>query len=143
MKHPKSVRALDKFATYLKKADVSKLNEDMQALLKDFQGNLLPAFQKGKVTKGEAAAAMEHAHEFMKLKPGDKKNLDMVIQSLKKDKSAHTKAFLAKRMHKRLLKSKADAKAQEFWTAAQAIYPESDYFNSKPEEEEAKNEDDE
>jgi len=57
-------------------------------------------------------------------------------------------------MHKRLLKSKADAKAEEFWTAAQAIYPESDYFNSKPEdkeeeveaeedEEEAKNEDDE
>ena len=136
MKHPKSVRALDKFAAYLKKADVSKLNEDMQALLKDFQGDLLPAFQKGKVTKGEAAADMAHAHECMKLKPGDKKNLDMVIQSLKKDKSSHTKPHLAQRMHKRLLKCKADAKAQEFWNAAQALYPESGYFNSKPEEEE-------
>jgi len=72
MKHPKSARALNKFDTYLKKADVSKLKEDMQSLLKDFQANLLPAFQKGKVTKAEAAVAMEQAHEFLKLKPGNK-----------------------------------------------------------------------
>ena len=86
---------------------------------------------------------MEHSHEAMKMKSGDKKNQDMVVQSLKKDKSSHTKAYLAQRMHKRLLKSKADGKAQEFWNAAQSVYPESDYFNSKPEDEEEENNEEE
>lgn len=135
-KHPKAERAIGKFTQYLKDADVSKLKAKDQEALKELQANLLPAFEKEKTKKKEAAASMEHAHEFLKLKPKDGSIQDMVVQSLKKDKTAHTQVRLAERMHKRLLKSGAGGKAKSFWSAAQALYPESRYFSDKKAEEE-------
>ena len=72
--------------------------------LKDLQESLLPAFEKSKITKKEAASSMECAHEFLKAQPKDKSVVDMVCQSLKKDKKSHTKVRIAEKMHKRMLK---------------------------------------
>lgn len=119
----KSARMINKFKTYLKDADTSKLSAKGQAQLKDLQESLLPAFEKSKITKKEAASSMECAHEFLKAQPKDKSVVDMVCQSLKKDKKSHTKVRIAEKMHKRMLKCKADAKAKSFWTEAKALYP--------------------
>lgn len=70
-KYPKATRSMGKFNAFLADADKSKLSAEDQALLADFQGTLLPAFEQGKVTKAEAAKSMEHALEFLKLKPKD------------------------------------------------------------------------
>ena len=58
----------------------------------------------------------------------------MVVESLQKDRAAHTKVSVAEKLHKRLLKAGADAKAQAFWTAAQGLYPQSLYFSDNQEE---------
>lgn len=118
-RHPKSARAIDKFTTYLKDADTAKLSANAKAQLEDFHKNLLPAFEKGKVTKEEAAVAMEHAHELLKSRPTDKAAQDMVLASLKKDKTAHIKVHLAEKMHRRLVKAGAEATAKTFWTTAE------------------------
>merc|ERR1711957_237718 len=103
-RYEKSQRALEKFETYIKKdADTSKLNAAVAEKLKDFQNNLLPEFEKAKYTKAEAANVMEYAYELMKADPKTSKLKKQVVDSLKKDKLAHTKAYLAVKIHKRLL----------------------------------------
>lgn len=146
--HPKAIRALGKFNTFLPNADASKLSAEAKAQLADFQDNLLPAFEQGKVTVKAAAVSMEHALEFFKLNPGDNKMRKQAGDSLKKDKAAHSKVHVAEKIHKRLRKVGADALAQTFWTAAQALYPQSLYFSdtveeSDKEEEKEPEEDDE
>ena len=94
----------------------------------------MAAFEAGAVSDKEAASEMEHAHELLKSRPSDAAVQDMVCQSLKNDKCSHTKVYTAEKMHKRLLKCKADAKAKTFSSAAQALYPQSLHFSGKGDE---------
>lgn len=70
-KYSKSKRAIEKFKAYLK--DVNpKMSQKAQEQLKEFQDNLLPAFEKNPVSKDELTNVLEHAYEALKNKPSDK-----------------------------------------------------------------------
>ena len=55
---------------------------------------------------------MEYAHEMLKENPKEKLLQKLVLESLNKDQKAHTKVYLAEKMHKRLIKIGADASAK-------------------------------
>ena len=71
---------------------------------------------------------MDHAYETFKANPSDKKLQQQVIESVKKDAKAHTKAYLAEKAHKRLVKSGDKANAEKFWDISKKLYTRSQYF---------------
>ena len=112
VKHAKTNKALKSFNAFLKQADLTKLPASASEKLKELQEKLLPEFEKKKVTQADAASGMEYAHEMLKENPKEKSLQKLVLESLNKDQKAHTKVYLAEKMHKRLIKIGADTSAK-------------------------------
>ena len=103
--HPKTPRALNKFEDYLAKMQAEKGDQDAKRMdrVAKFVSETLSDFKANRaVVESEHGfkSTMEFAHE--RAKQGH--DLETTILALDSDEKAHTKYYLALKMHKRLLK---------------------------------------